>query len=59
MYIYAEIDENGKCIGVKRLWERTEETNHIQLPQYDQNYLGQVYNPETKEWSAEVVKERK
>lgn len=51
MYIYAELNENNICIGLKVLSGRIDEDRSIQVEFFDQNLLWRKY--ENGQWSAE------
>lgn len=50
MYYYAQINENGECIGVSDLDEKEDRENLIPIPTLDTKLIGYFYNNELKEW---------
>ncbi|MGB9780608.1 hypothetical protein [Caldanaerobacter sp.] len=46
-YIYAQIDENNKVIGISMLADKVEHPNLIPLDTYDTTLIGAVYDPAT------------
>ncbi|MFZ5639071.1 MAG: hypothetical protein ACOY4Q_00005 [Bacillota bacterium] len=49
--IYAQLNENGVCIGVSQLSGVVEQSNMIEIPALDTDYLWKKY--ENGQWSAE------
>lgn len=55
LFHYAQIDEQGYCIGVSSLNEEVIADDMIRLDDADISYLGKRYDVETHEWTDEVM----
>lgn len=51
MYCYAQLNENGICVGVSRLSGEVNTTNMIQIPTADPDYIWRKF--ENGQWSVE------
>ena len=50
---YANIDDQGVCIGISSLTSTIDDSAYIEIPSYDQSYLRRKYVGGA--WTAEVV----
>ena len=53
--IYAQINEQGNCIGVSELSGEVEQPNMILLDEYDISYIGRKYDTENGVWTEEYL----
>ncbi len=51
--IYAQIDENGICVGISQVAGEINSPNHIELETEDYSYLRKVYS--NNQWTDQVV----
>lgn len=51
MFIYAELNNENVCTGIKTVHEEMKFDNHILIPEYDMSYLFKKY--ENGVWSEE------
>lgn len=52
-FIYAQINEQGYCIGISSLSGEVVSDNLILIDEYDISYLNKKYDMEKKEWTDE------
>lgn len=57
IFIYAQINEQGYCIGLSSLSGEISNASMILLEEYDTSYLGRKYDTEAKEWTDEYYVE--
>ena len=50
---YANIDDQGVCIGISSLTSTIDDSAYIEIPSYDQSYLRRKYVGGA--WTAEIV----
>lgn len=51
--IYAQLDENGVCVGISQVSGEINSPNHIELETEDYSYLRKVYS--NNQWTDQVV----
>lgn len=56
-FIYAQINEQGYCIGLSSLSGEVVNDNLILLEEYDTSYLGRKYDIENKTWTDDYYVE--
>lgn len=55
MYNYAQLDEQGFCVGLSSLSGKIENTNAILINEYDLSYIGRRYDRVLNEWLDEYI----
>lgn len=53
--IYAQLTDDGYCIGVSDLSEEVHYDDMILMDNYDTSYLGRKYDRENKIWTDEYL----
>jgi hypothetical protein len=54
-FYFAQIDENGKVIGISQLTQNVNDDNLILIEQYDSGLLNADYNRETGEFTLNPI----
>ncbi|MDA3732025.1 hypothetical protein PBV87_11085 [Niameybacter massiliensis] len=55
MFNYAQINEQGYCIGISSLTNEVVQENMILIEQYDNLYISRKYDKESKQWTDEYL----
>lgn len=55
-FYYAQIEEDGYCVGMSMLAGETDHPDLIRTETYDTSYLGRKYDRETESWTEEYKK---
>ena len=51
MYVYAQVDDIGVCIGISSLKSEFVRNDMILLDEYDESYVRRVYDLKKHEWT--------
>ena len=54
-YIYAQLNNEGFCIGISTLVGEIDRDDLIKLDDYDFSLLGRKYNKDTNSWTEEYL----
>lgn len=55
MYIYAQLDTEGYCIAISQLSGEVNQSNLIQIDNFDTSYMKRKYDSVTGQWTDEYI----
>lgn len=53
---YAQLSEEGICVGISCLCSKINDDNLIEIDEFDDDLLGRVYDKENCEWGERQIK---